>query len=206
MAAIYKLYFKGTTKFYVGSSYDPQVRFKQHLRELADGKHSNSILNKCYSKYGAPYMEILEECDKTTQLTKEQEAIDILQPELNINPSAIMPPSMKGRTKSEQAILKGITSRKLNGKKRSIESNLAAVATRRERGSYFNSDKQKAAISAKLKQVGMKAILQLDKEGNVIKEYRGVIEAMKLTNNRGIASHLRGASKTSGGYKWKYKD
>lgn len=50
-------------------------------------------------------------------------------------------------------------------------------------------------------------ILQFDINGNLIKEWKGVIIAANELNidNTAISACLRGKSKTSGGYIWKYK-
>lgn len=52
-----------------------------------------------------------------------------------------------------------------------------------------------------------KAIIQLTKEGNKIKEYKSLSEAKKILgiSVTNISNCLSGVSKTAGGFKWKYK-
>jgi hypothetical protein len=50
-----------------------------------------------------------------------------------------------------------------------------------------------------------KPIQQLDKNNNIIQEYRSITEAKKETNIKGISNALIGLSKTAGGFIWKYK-
>lgn len=48
-------------------------------------------------------------------------------------------------------------------------------------------------------------ILQYDLEGNFIKEWSSIMEAINQTGYKGIRSNLRKTSRTSGGFIWKYK-
>jgi len=54
-------------------------------------------------------------------------------------------------------------------------------------------------------EVKSKPIIQLDKNNNIIKEYKSITEARKETGIKGIKDALRGSIKTSGGFMWKYK-
>lgn len=51
-------------------------------------------------------------------------------------------------------------------------------------------------------------VLQLDLSGNVIGEFRGVKEAMRITgvNRNCIREVIRGNRKSAGGYVWRYKE
>lgn len=49
-------------------------------------------------------------------------------------------------------------------------------------------------------------IIQLDLEGNYIKEWESTSKAHKELNLTSILNCLKGRTKTAGGYKWKYKD
>jgi nucleosome binding factor SPN SPT16 subunit len=51
-----------------------------------------------------------------------------------------------------------------------------------------------------------KSVLQYDLEGNFIKEWSSVTEARKQTNISKIDKVARGEGKTSGGFRWKYKN
>jgi len=54
-------------------------------------------------------------------------------------------------------------------------------------------------------EVKSKPIIQLDKNNNIIKEYKSITEARNETGIKGIKDALRGSIKTSGGFMWKYK-
>jgi hypothetical protein len=78
------------------------MRLAQHIRDLRKGTHVNRMLRFMYQKYGEPYMEVIEECSDERQFIAEQEAIDILQPELNANLIASKPPNHTGKKRSEE--------------------------------------------------------------------------------------------------------
>ena len=50
------------------------------------------------------------------------------------------------------------------------------------------------------------AIIQLDKDNNIIQEFESYTSAKNTTKINGIANVLAGKTKTSGGYIWKYKN
>ena len=54
----------------------------------------------------------------------------------------------------------------------------------------------------------MKSIIQYDKNDNIINDFKSITDASKKTNISitSIANCLKGLSKTSGGYIWKYKN
>ena len=67
--------------------------------------------------------------------------------------------------------------------------------------------KEKLSIILKGKQTKPRIpIIQLNKNGDVIKEYDSYTFAEKYTNIKGIANVLTGRAKTAGGYVWKYKE
>ena len=54
----------------------------------------------------------------------------------------------------------------------------------------------------------MKSVVQYDKNDNIINDFKSITDASKKTNISitSIANCLKGLSKTSGGYIWKYKN
>ncbi len=103
------------------------------------------------------------------------------------------------------------------GKKMSAESIAKTAAANRGRK---NTQEMKDKLSAKFKgrkvppdillkrsRAQWKPIIQLDLEGNFIKEWESVKSArMALSpNNHGLSGILKGQWKTWQGYKWKYK-
>ena len=51
-----------------------------------------------------------------------------------------------------------------------------------------------------------KSVLQIDLDGNIIKEWNSVVEAQTELNIGGIRNVVTGRAKTSGGFYWKYKN
>ena len=62
-------------------------------------------------------------------------------------------------------------------------------------------------LSEEAKAKKYKAVIQLDKEGNTVNEYKSVKEASNKVNisSTHIVSALRGRSKSAAGFIWKYK-
>lgn len=73
---IYSLKFEGTSKLYIGQSYNIERRYTTHLYSL---KNSNSSkkLQYAYDTYGIPKLTILIECPKEELNILENLAIDI---------------------------------------------------------------------------------------------------------------------------------
>jgi len=67
-----------TSRRYVGSSKDIELRWKQHLRKLRGGKHANPILQNAWNKYGEQAFEwlVLEECPEAELCAREQVYLD----------------------------------------------------------------------------------------------------------------------------------
>jgi hypothetical protein len=110
MAYIYKLYFKGSEKFYIGSTKQvTRQRFAEHYLLLRKGKHNN-YMQEAYNQHGKPYLEILDVVDNSIRLQKEQEVIDLLQPELNESKSSVTnkggTSAMKGRRHTLESLSK----------------------------------------------------------------------------------------------------
>lgn len=84
---IYLLSFKDKNEVYVGQSIDIERRFKQHIWELKDNKHTNYRLQDYYNLYGIPDLSILEICSIDDLYVKEQswtEEFDSVNSGLNI--------------------------------------------------------------------------------------------------------------------------
>ena len=89
--------------------------------------------------------------------------------------------------------------------KRKLSEDRKGKCTRKERKL---SEDTKEKISNKLKgriPTWFKPVIQMDIEGNFIKEWPSVNEAKKYTNAKSIWEVTTGKQKTSGGFKWKFK-
>ena len=112
------------------------------------------------------------------------------------------------------------------GKKHTIETRLK-ISNNKERNEKISkalvgrkvdwikhTDKTKQKIGEKNKYNNCKPIIQLDKENNIIKEWKSISEASNyyshISNSKSIRSAisdcLRGKTKTSLKFKWKYKN
>jgi hypothetical protein len=61
ISGIYKLSFFGDLRAYIGQSVNVCLRYKQHLKALAQNNHYNYKLQQLYNTLGPPEFEILEE-------------------------------------------------------------------------------------------------------------------------------------------------
>lgn len=73
---IYKLYFEGTYKVYIGQSEHIEYRYTNHIKTLKQGKAPKK-LQEAYNYYGLPQLEILVEADKSELNDLENNAIQI---------------------------------------------------------------------------------------------------------------------------------
>lgn len=73
---IYRLYFKGTDRVYIGQSVNIEKRYRQHTLSMEKGI-SNYKLQEAYIMYGHPSIEILDECSIEDLDTVEDECISI---------------------------------------------------------------------------------------------------------------------------------
>lgn len=82
---IYQIVNSVNGKRYVGSSVNIERRWKEHKRRLRANSHVNMKLQNIYNKYGSDSLvySIIEECDETLLLSREQHHIDF-KSELNI--------------------------------------------------------------------------------------------------------------------------
>ena len=75
------------SKKYIGSSKNIRQRLWSHRAELRHNKHENSHLQNAWNKYGEHNFDyyILEKCEESLLLEKEQLYIDTINPEYNMN-------------------------------------------------------------------------------------------------------------------------
>ena len=85
MIGIYKITNLINNKIYIGSSKNLKKRLNDHFSYLKRNKHGNNHLQASYNKHGLNYFttEIIEECDLTILIKREQYYIDTLKPEYN---------------------------------------------------------------------------------------------------------------------------
>lgn len=83
-SAIYKI--ETISGFYIGSAVNWKNRRSQHLSHLRRGIHANTMLQRAFNKYGEDGLvfSIVEYCDKSDLLSREQFFLDTLNPKYNI--------------------------------------------------------------------------------------------------------------------------
>ena len=68
------------------------------------------------------------------------------------------------------------------------------------------SEQVKYKMSISNTNKGIKPVIQYDKQGNIIREWKSISEAIKQTKIKGILNNVSGRSKTAGGYIFTYKN
>jgi group I intron endonuclease len=136
--------------FYWGQTNNFKRREKQHLTELKDGRHKNIILRNAYAKYQAFEFEIISIVEDPDERTEwEQDILDVwcgTENCANLNPQAMVPPSRKGKTLSDEH--RAVLTTCNTGKKRSAETLSRMSASQKGKR---KSDAHRAALSASQK-------------------------------------------------------
>lgn len=93
---IYKLYFKETSHFYIGSSSTSLfTRLSNHRTLLRSNKHQNTFLQNCFNKYSEEkldfeILELLQNKSTFEILKREQFFINTLKPDLNLQKLVVL--------------------------------------------------------------------------------------------------------------------
>ena len=85
-SGIYQIRNKVNSKSYIGSSTRLSKRWKRHLTDLKCNVHHSLALQRAFHKYGSDNFEftILENCEESKLLDREQYYLNTLKPEYNI--------------------------------------------------------------------------------------------------------------------------
>ena len=83
---VYRFGFVGTDKTYIGSGVSVAKRKQDHLYRFRKSIHHNQIAQKCWNKYGenAFWFQVIEYCNKSECISREQYYIDTLSPKMNM--------------------------------------------------------------------------------------------------------------------------
>jgi group I intron endonuclease len=131
---------------YIGSAVNVSKRWRDHIRQLEDGRHHSRFMQRCWNKNGSDcfIFRVLLACEKNDLLMYEQRAIDTIQPQYNSAPKA---GSQLGLKMSDEAKAKMAaaarrtknftgcthseeTKRRISEKKRGVKQNPDVVAKR----------------------------------------------------------------------------
>lgn len=107
MSGVYQIRNLVNGNIYIGSSTNIRKRRKNHLNMLKLGKHSSRILQRAFDKHGKDNFEfsVLELCEPSIRLEREQFYIDLLSPKYNSMKVVSIPPMM-GRKHSQESLKK----------------------------------------------------------------------------------------------------
>lgn len=138
-------------KCYVGSAVNFRKRWKEHLRQLSNGDHHSTVMQRAWDKYGETAFEFkkLLVCAKADLIWFEQRAIDALRPAYNICKVAgsVLGYRHTDEFKAEaSARAAGNTHRR--GRKESPEYCEQAKRSRAMRKNCAHSEETKAKIAA----------------------------------------------------------
>lgn len=110
-SGIYQIRNLDNDKIYIGSSYYIRGRWNSHRSELRRNVHGNSYLQLSWNKYGEGsfLLEILEECDESILLEREQYYIDKLSStnrDIGYNIALTAGAPMRGRKHTKETLKK----------------------------------------------------------------------------------------------------
>lgn len=236
-SGIYQIRNLANNHFYIGSSVNLRKRKQHHFNNLKRRTHKNHYLQNAYNKYGEDQFvfEILEYCEKSETLTREQWYLDNYRPEYNISPTAennfgtTRTEEMKakisgennpffGKTHTEESRLKmsaALTGAKhpFFGKHRPEETKQKIIETTTGKPKS-ESHRLNIILSHIGKHLGSdnpnaKRVAQIDLETNEIIQIFDCIKDAAFstgTNQSKITDVCRGRRKYTNGFGWQYLD
>jgi len=220
---IYKIGFIGTEKFYIGSTTESlTLRFIRHYNSLKRGTHHNAPLQHAFKKYKEKItLEILEVCEKSECIKREQYYLDTLFPEYNIckvagNTFGVVP-SRNERMKRGKPVymydLEGNFIKQFpNGSFASEEIGVhsscifQSIVSGGKTGSYMFKNTYKGEKIDKYVDSTCKPILCYTKQGEFVQEFDSILGAGKHLNIHAgnISKHLSKETSNCCGYIFKY--
>ena len=208
---IYKI-ISPSRKVYIGQSMDINKRWNIH-KNLYDLKDYTK-LKRSLKKHGVEnhMFEIIEECS-LDQLNEREIYWGLHNDVLGENGLNLKLGNANGKMNEETKIKIGknkkghICYENINrGEK--ISKKLKGRIKTWGKGKEKQGKKQQPPFKEHLKRIHSKAIIQYDKQNNIIMKYTSILEASLHTkiNRENIGCVLRNITKTAGGFIWKYKE
>lgn len=160
-----------------------------------------------YNGYSAPYLYTVYSM-AYHQLKDYDNEIEILEEGIKrfSNDSASISTLIARRDKAVQAIYKNIEQEKIAIQKLAEKE----VKKRLKEEQKIKEKQEKAELKKNTPKqpVEGRHIIQMDDEGNIIREYISISEAERETgiNSKSIRDTAKGIQKHAGGYCWKYKE
>ena len=223
---IYKYTNKINGKIYIGQSSDIIARKSSHRNQsLYGGKDMNCPFHLAIKKYGIDNFdfEIIEECDKSLLNEREQYWIEYYNSYnngYNATTSGNHCEKETGRPlllyDYDGNFIKEIHNIAATARELGVSYGTVYGVLEGDRKSTKNfqikyketDDFPKKIAPYKSRQGGAYIVLQLDKNDNILNEYKSVNEAARQTgcDSSAISKVCRGKLRTTGGFKWKYKE
>jgi len=200
IVCVYKITNTENGNQYVGSTLNGfDWRKRKHLRELKNGKHHNRHLLNAFNKYGEQcfLFEILEVVEFPNLLVElEQKWINQLNPIYNV---------MKADIKSHIGVKRSIETRKRISN--ALTGKIMLDETKQKLRQLNLGKKQSLTTIERKRQKNFKPIIQLDKTGNIIREWNSATEASDvLSIDRTMIYGCLGGRKPSyKGFLWRKK-
>lgn len=205
-------------KKYIGSSKHVYKRRNRHFSELKNGKHKNIKLQSSYNKHGKDkfifyVIELVN--DEKLLIKREQFYIYTLKPEYNINLIANSSLGVKRSKETKEKIRQANLGlehpewrNKIKSEAQGGDNHWTTKKDFSDKSKKKMSDSQKELYKNGYKHPNFRPVIQMDLEDNEIKEWESPAVASKelKIHKDAIGNCARGISKTSGGYKWKYKN
>lgn len=224
-SGIYKIVNLVNNKEYVGSSYDVKGRVIQHFSDLRKKKHCNKKLQNAFNKYGELSFQSLaiEYCSVKDLLTREQYYIDTLSPFYNACKIAGRTSGLEAHNRRE--VIKADKEGNILSVHSCLQSaadeieakvaNIWKVCTKKSLSCFgfiyvYRSEVTREELKSGrlkrrvIKKTRSRAVVQLDKDNNIIHTFPSVREAINSTGITTICLALKNESYTGGGYKWRY--
>ena len=213
---IYQIKSRLNNKVYIGSAINIDKRWRDHTRSLIQNKHHSIYLQRHFEKYGLEDLEftILQFCEKENLIKLEQYYFNLLNPDFNIAKFANSSLGIKRRKETIEKLSKshkGVKHPEWRNKLKSEKQGGENHWTKQKENPFNEESKRKMSEShKKLYQSGYKhprsvEILQYDLQGNFVKEWGSVQEAINVYG-RGISNNLTKRNKSAYGFRWKYKN
>ncbi len=230
MIGVYTIYNKISNKYYVGSSINICDRKSKHFLTLKKNIHSNIRLQNSFNKYGieAFEFEVLEECDKEFIRDFENFWMNMLNtnnPSFGYNIKNAYTKNFKLSEEARKKISISSSNRRHSEETRRKISlgNKGKVKIYKKPRTFIMSEEQKKKISSKRiemykngyvrSNIFKKAIIMLDTDNNVLREFSSVKDCCTYLNKTKNSSSTiitvcknKPSSFTAFGYKWKYKE
>lgn len=226
---IYKITCTTNNMFIIGSSINKH-RYNQYLCNLRKNRYQNKTLQNCYNKYGENSFkfEILQtdipeeilldieniwigaNCAKLKDKKKGMNVFNATKTKPTLEGNKKISEKLKGRIISKE--IRDKISKSTKGKVLSEETIKKIKATRIKNGGYKVSEKTKEYYSKLYKGVSNKnlnkAIIQMDLEGNFIREWDSAQQAFKEGGfcYKGISKAVTNYRPHFKKFKWKFKN